>query len=298
MINKVFWDITNYCNGNCKYCFTNSISNINNNANEMSYTEIEKLIDGLIVLGIKDLSISGGEPFLRDICKIIKYIDNRLNISITSNGTIVSQEIINCLSDYNVKITISLDAIDQNISNKIRCGIDTNLVITNIKKLLQNSTISNNLSIRTTISKYNIDHIIDMVDFCENNNIRRLKINSVNNFGRAKITDVIPDFEKFMKTLDFVIDYCIINDVSTKISLPIEKYITKDLRRCTLGNESIYINSLGDVYPCAFSEGNLHWGNVTEKSLSEILKANWDHNNNYCSNCPINRYKIYKPKTV
>jgi MoaA/NifB/PqqE/SkfB family radical SAM enzyme len=32
---------------------------------EISYSDIEKLIDDLVALGVKELSIGGGEPFLR-----------------------------------------------------------------------------------------------------------------------------------------------------------------------------------------------------------------------------------------
>lgn len=298
MITKVFLDITNFCNSNCVYCFTNSKKIDENSPNEILYSDIEKLIDDLVTLGVKDLSIGGGEPFLRNVCRILDYTNGKLDLSVTTNGTIINEAIINSLASNNVNITVSLDALDQNVSNLIRKGIDVKLVVNNIKKLLENPIVCKNLSIRTTVSKYNIENLIDMVDFCNNNSIKRLKVNSVNNFGRAKENAVTPDFNQFMKALDSIISYCEMNNISTKISLPIEKYLKDNDRKCTLGNASVYIDSFGNLYPCAFSEGNLCWGNITKRRFSDLLNKNWDHDNGICRNCPINRYKDHKAKTV
>ena len=83
MITKVFFDITNFCNSDCLYCFTNSKRIEMISPNEMMYSDIEKLIDNLITLGIKELSIGGGEPFLRDVCRILDYTNGKLHVSIT-----------------------------------------------------------------------------------------------------------------------------------------------------------------------------------------------------------------------
>ena len=298
MITKVFFDITNFCNSNCVYCFTNSKKMDMNVPDEISYTDIEKLIDDLVTIGVKELSIGGGEPFLRDVCRLLNYTNGRLDLSVTTNGTIITEAIISSLANNNVNITVSLDVLDQNASDLIRKGIDVKLVVYNIEKLLQNPVVRENLSVRTTVSKYNIDYLIDIVEFCNKNNIKRLKVNSVNNFGRAKETDVTPDFNKFMEILDSIISYCETNKISTKVSLPVEKYLKDNDRKCTLGNASLYIDSFGSLYPCAFSEGDLCWGNVTKNSISDLLSNNWDHDNEVCRNCPINRYKDHKAKTV
>lgn len=108
-IKKVFLDITNLCNANCVYCFTNSNSITKQ---EMTDEEIIFLINSLFGLGIKQLSIGGGEPFLRNLTKIISEVEKDINISITTNGTILDDEIIECIKNRNVKITISLDSLN------------------------------------------------------------------------------------------------------------------------------------------------------------------------------------------
>ena len=166
MINKVFFDITNRCNAQCKYCFTNSTTNNSLESLELPDDRICDLIDELNILGIKELSIGGGEPFLRDIPKIIKYAENKINLSITTNGTILTNEIIDSLKQSNIKITISLDSINSEISKSVRTGIDVDKVINNIKRLIQVKEIYPKLSIRTTVSKYNINCLNEFLDFC------------------------------------------------------------------------------------------------------------------------------------
>ena len=177
-----------------------------------------------------------------------------------------------------------MDAINKEISNLVRPGIDVEMLIDNIEKLLSSNIIRDNLSVRTTVSKFNINNLIDILVFCEHMGVRKLKINSVNNFGRAKKTDVTPDFCSFMNKLDEIIDYCRNNISKVKVILPIERYLQVKNRECTLGNQSIYVDSFGNVYPCAFSEGKLCWGNISSKTLNEIIVENWNHSNEICKN--------------
>lgn len=296
MINKVFFDITNRCNAQCKYCFTNSTTNNSLESLELPDNRIYTLIDELNGLGIKELSIGGGEPFLRDIPKIVKYAKNKINLSVTTNGTILTDEIIDCLKQSDIKITISLDSINSEISKSVRTGIDVDKVVNNIKRLIQIKEIYPKLSIRTTVSKYNINCLNEFLDFCTKNNIVKWKINAVNEFGRAKNSDLVPDFSQFMIKLDEIIDK--MKDSKTQVILPIEKYLGKENRNCTLGNNSIYIDSFGNVYPCAFSEGNLCWGNIKNRNLAEVILDNFTHKDVICKNCIINRYKDQEEKTV
>ncbi len=298
MINKVFFDITKYCNASCVYCFTDSIKFGSDSINEMSCYNIKNMIDELVDCGVKNLSIGGGEPFLRDVCDIADYIGTRLKLSITTNGTILNEKIIDCLVRNNIKVTVSIDTLNQEISELCRKGISVKTVQNNIRLLLREPKIRENLSVRTTVSKYNIDCLFDIVDFCEENNIKEMKINSVNNFGRAKLASLTPDFEYFMVTLDKIVCYCKAENVTTKISLPIEKYLNGEKRDCSLGNESLYIDSRGDVYPCAFCEGNLYLGNVMEEKFCDIIAKKWSHSNKVCKVCPIHRYETYSPLTV
>lgn len=81
IIENVDWQITSFCNRNCKYCFGPS------HIQSLNKSEIFKIIDCLSSNGVKQLGITGGEPLLYpDIEEIINYaISIGLNIYLSTN---------------------------------------------------------------------------------------------------------------------------------------------------------------------------------------------------------------------
>ena len=55
-------DVTSRCNLRCKMCFDQE----KRIEKEMSFDDLKKLIFSAIVLGVKRVNLSGGEPFLRN----------------------------------------------------------------------------------------------------------------------------------------------------------------------------------------------------------------------------------------
>ena len=303
MIDKVFFDITQYCNGECKYCFTNSVKLSRKCNKELTTDEIIDVLNDLYKIGIKKVSIGGGEPFLKNIEEIIEKINKEIKVSITSNGTILSKKFLEQFKlNKNIKLTISLDSLSNEKSNLIRKNINIDKVIENIKKICkEDEEVRKRLSIRTTISKINYKDVYEIIEFCEQNEILNLKINSTNEFGRAKDNrELILPFKDFMNLLDELVKYCNEKVKNVNVELPVEKYLKGITRKCMCGNTSIYINWDGDVYPCAFSEGKLLLGNVKTSSINEIFNkiSIFSHKNDFCTQCPINRYKDYERKTV
>lgn len=302
MIDKIFFDITKFCNAECKYCFTNAVhynSEITNE--ELNTNEIVNFLNELIKNEIYKVSIGGGEPFLKNLVEIIKKTSDKMKFSITTNGSILNDEFIKLfINKKNIKITISLDSLDNDKSNMIRKNIDVNKVIENIKKLCEYEEIRDRLSIRTTISAINYKEAYDIIRFCEDNKIKNLKINSTNEFGRAKENkELILPFKDFMSLLGELVDYCNKNVKNVNVELPVEKYLKGINRKCLCGTTSLYVNWYGDVYPCAFTEGELKLGNIREKKVGMILNEinNFTHDNEFCYKCPINRYKDYEKLT-
>lgn len=302
MIDKIFFDITKFCNAECKYCFTNAVHYNNTIANkELNIDEIVDFLNELMKNGIYKVSIGGGEPFLKNLEEIIERTSNKMKFSITTNGLILSDKFIKLfLNNKNIKITISLDSIDNEKSNMIRKNIDVNKVVENIKRLCEHEELRERLSIRTTISTINYRDIYDIINFCENNKIKNLKVNSTNEFGRAKENkELIVPFKEFMVLLEKLVVYCNENIKEVNVELPVEKYLKGINRKCLCGTTSLYVNWYGDIYPCAFTDGKLQLGNIRNKKVNEILDeiSKFTHDNTFCNKCPINRYKDYEKLT-
>lgn len=121
-LDKLFIEITNKCNLNCKFCKEDNIlfrktgcKKWPSYSQSISLDEWEKIISEAKILGCKNFIIIGGEPFLEyeNFKKIVTYIrkDNTENTKITvfTNGTLLdNNEIINYIKNNNLNLCIQI----------------------------------------------------------------------------------------------------------------------------------------------------------------------------------------------
>lgn len=287
---KIFWDISYNCNGQCIYCFTNSSSRNFNIADK----ELKGVYLFLEEINADKVSIGGGEPLINDFNRICDFIPDRVQISVTTNGTIWDEEIVKKIKDRNIKVTISLDSLKNEYYRTVRRGLCIDKIVNTIEKFSKIEEIRHNLSLRTTLNTSNFNEIPEIIDFCLKNQIHNLKVNTTNLFGRAKSnSDLVVDFELFQKKLKEIKNYAENYREKINIELPIKKYLTDNTQKCTLGKESLYLDPYGNVFPCAFSEGELSFGNIyvdNMKKVSVKIKE-FSYENIRCNKCPIHRYE-------
>ena len=92
-------EVTNRCNAGCDYCFIDKKST----HHELSTLQLHQIIDKLNDENIINVTITGGEPFLRDdISEILEYLFSKdfFYISIYSNGTLLKREHFTLLEKY------------------------------------------------------------------------------------------------------------------------------------------------------------------------------------------------------
>lgn len=84
-LNEITIEVTQQCPNRCIYC--SSLSDMEK-TERLSYATIIQVVDDAVALGAKTVSLSGGEPFLReDIVEIVDYIlDKGLRVRLYSSG--------------------------------------------------------------------------------------------------------------------------------------------------------------------------------------------------------------------
>lgn len=116
--------LTNRCNLSCVYCGRNENEDNSCVKQELSADEWISIFEDAKTVGLKKVNMTGGEIFCRkDVLEIIeRTIDLGLDVSIETNGTIVTEEQIKALSKFkdHLSISISLDGIKKDTNDKTR----------------------------------------------------------------------------------------------------------------------------------------------------------------------------------
>src|SRR5215469_2541723 len=83
------WLYTNYdCNLSCSYCVAESF--VGAERKGLSYAQVCRLIDEAVALGMTELFLTGGEPFiLPDIFAMLSYGLERMQVTVLSNGILL-----------------------------------------------------------------------------------------------------------------------------------------------------------------------------------------------------------------
>jgi MoaA/NifB/PqqE/SkfB family radical SAM enzyme len=83
------WIYTNYdCNLSCSYCVAESF--VGAERNGLALPQVCRLIDEAVTLGMTELFLTGGEPFiLHDIFSMLHYGLERIHVIVLSNGILL-----------------------------------------------------------------------------------------------------------------------------------------------------------------------------------------------------------------
>jgi len=151
-IMRLTLQVTQQCNFRCDYCvYSGSYNNREHSGKRMELELAKKGIDFLIKHSkdtkVLNIGFYGGEPLLEiDLIKeCIKYAIEKaegkeVDFVMTTNGSLLNEEIVSFFLDYNVALTISLDG-PKEIQDKNRRFINNcgtfDVVYNNLKSLTQ-----------------------------------------------------------------------------------------------------------------------------------------------------------------
>ena len=114
--------ITDRCNLRCRYCMPDGITQVAM-SEILTYEEIKKICMLAEELGIRKIKITGGEPLVRkgcvDLIGMIKEIPGIIQVTMTTNGVLLKEN-LKALKDAGLDgINISLDTLDHEKYYKI-----------------------------------------------------------------------------------------------------------------------------------------------------------------------------------
>jgi len=119
-VKVLFWNVTRSCNFNCQICFSNSGAP---DPDELTLPEAKTLIRRAHELGVVDVIITGGEPFMRpDLLEILSCMaELGITARIATNGSLLTEKLVERIrrETRTTSFLISLDSLDPCIYSEI-----------------------------------------------------------------------------------------------------------------------------------------------------------------------------------
>jgi uncharacterized protein len=210
MLENYVIHITKECNCSCKYCYEKD------KVSTYSWFDIEKLLNNIKEYN-KEFSIEflGGEPLLAFdlIKKSCDYLESFEDIHvlqyiISSNGTILNQEIIDFLKNtQKVIMAFSIDGTEfMNCLRTFKNGYNTHSTIIENIKVLQNNNIP--IICHMTIHPYNVGFLANGIDYLYDLGIKTISIGTI----ESTIITGKEFFTRYIQELDLVSQKIINNE--------------------------------------------------------------------------------------
>jgi uncharacterized protein len=263
--NQVFLNITGNCPLECSHCAVSAKSH----SFDMSYDMLLSIINKIIHMKYRILSLNGGEPFMfKYFISLVKYLNkiHHPHTQLWLNTNLycdMSDEIVfNILNTFD-HIIISIDGGENEHDNRRGQG-SFKKTFYNFKKIMVRQRKSH-ISIRATLTSEQIKRGVknEVKNIAKELGIHSIYFSNLLPIGRAKN---IIDIDKInQKTVD--------NDYFTKRFMP--------RNNCGIG-KNLHITPTGDIYPCwAMIEDDHKIGNIKDgfnKTIKKYKNGNYFYN--------------------
>jgi radical SAM protein with 4Fe4S-binding SPASM domain len=284
--------VTQKCNLACQYCLAEAGPDMQHLHPELAHDAIDAAFS-LPRSRPLTIQLSGGEPFLnfRLFADLVEHIErNRdetgreVRVVTQSNGTLINDAIATFVREHHIDIGVSCDGPSSlnDLSRPTVGGRPSHArTLRGMEALRRNGV---RFGVITVLSRANVAHVDELVDFYVEQGISGVKINPVNTVGDARaawdVTGISSD--EYYEFVEKLIDHLIDADVPLAEANLREylQYLTKRIHdyrcmrsNCGAGKSFFLIDSQGDVYPCAHSAGISQWRMGSVSDAGEGLPA-------------------------
>ncbi len=271
-------NVAHDCNLKCKYCFA-AQGDFGGEKELMSFEVGKVAIDYLIANSgsRKNLEIDffGGEPLMNfEVVKqlvdygrsVEKDYNKNIRFTITTNGVLLNDEIIDYINENMHNVVLSLDGrkeVNDNMRPTLNDKGSYDITLPRFKKLVEKRAKDKYYYIRGTFTRDNLDFSKDVMHFAD----LGFKLTSVepvvgdeSNPYALREEDLPKIFEEYEK---FAVEYAdrqLQGDgfkfFHFMIDLNQGPCVIKRITGCGAGNEYLSVTPNGDIYPCHQFVGN------------------------------------------
>ncbi|MBU7044772.1 MAG: radical SAM protein [Theionarchaea archaeon] len=269
----LYIELTSACNLNCPLCCVGTTP-------PAKLEGVDALLEKFSQTGGQYVTLSGGEPLLREDWVYIAEISTDLGMITTlfTNGTLIKQNMTS-LTDCDLLIAISLDAVDKSINDLLR-GPSYSRVMEAIN-LLVDAGKEKEMALSYTPSAVNCDQLEPVAEFAISKGIEHLHVSLMEFRGRAQQENIYELSEQqkinLMKTLYSLArehEGVLFFELSEGTDLLYDPWhFGSHILENPLG-KTLKITAQGAVYTSTFVEGDLFLlGRYPQQSLEELIHA-------------------------
>jgi len=259
------FDITNECNLSCEHCYNKQ----NVHGLEMEGQHKHQAISVLSYLGVVDLVIGGGEPFLcGELHSVIMHAKTLgMRVTILSNGTVLNVDEIkrlnNCFTASDVLQVSVDDRLFKSVSKQRNHTNDQrDAIARNISHAVQNGIP---LVVNITPTKINEAHILGMIDELLSMGVVNISATPYVPFGGVLADTLRPDYDRLFHVHKRITEYA--EERNFNYSGGIEGHPCQNLSEavdtsiiispkywgeCEAAKFTVHVSADGKIYPCVF----------------------------------------------
>lgn len=293
---ELYLCVSNDCNARCIYCYA-QFGNYGKPKGIMTeavaYDSIDYFFNHISDDALVIVTFFGGEPLMasniiKKSCMYItnKYTDRKVEFHITTNATLITDDIADLFLKYRFKVVISIDggATIQNVQRPLVGGTDSFEKIIRIIPELFERRIPVAARGTYVVGNYNLKEAYeDLI------NLKFERINIVPDFFSIRTDDRLSILmEQLEELYEYIVFYAKYNS-----NFPFSSF-AKRIRQlflpicnstdlCNAGKNTFAIDLCGDIYPCQRFSGDVNSkiGNIrNDKKLLIFVPREMD-----CSKC-------------
>ncbi|MGA1825122.1 MAG: radical SAM protein [bacterium] len=307
------WEITYACNMRCKHCGSGCGEKY---PDELTGAEALKLCDDLRTMGLKILTLSGGEPFLREDWHLIatRLTENNITTNIISNGWYIDKSILDKAHTSGiVNIGVSLDGCEDTHDFMRKKGA--------FERVLSALDLMNKHRmpsvVCTTITKKNLNELFLLKDILIQKKVQRWQLQMACPMGNLldypelvleprNVDDIINFAYIVMQEKKIIVDLASDIGYYNLLGMEIKKRLTDNKKQyiwkgCPAGKYNFGIMANGNIIGClSIRDEKFIEGNIREIPLKELWTRPgafaWNRNltkeqlTGFCGKCQYGAY--------
>lgn len=259
--------LTRACNLKCSHCFSFGGRPLRD---ELSFQEWIAVLNQLEDVGVLQVRLNGGEPFMRrrihDILLHMKRI--RCFKVIITNGTMLDEKAIDALVECDITPTVSLDGATARVHDDFR-GVPGAFDRTmRALKLLQHKRVT--YGINTCVHSGSIGQIEDIIQLAIKHGAARISLLGLSEVGRLAATrkNLVTGPEYLLLSLNLL---RLTRKYRNKIEIS-ETIVSRGVPLESAGVFTCSIDSNGDIYPGNLVLGDARYriGSLRESPLRKV----------------------------